>query len=155
LHYNKQSLAFFINKKQKIMKKTTLQPGDTLGGVLIIPKNVFVEIKDPGNRNEEMQIASFIQILTDEDKKPHIMCGCENQEFRWLLERHKRGEVINKEKSFAFKVQVTCTRCKRPLSLDIGPSNECYEILRKSITGKKKWSEEITKTFNDHFHKKH
>jgi len=137
------------------MEKKTLQPGDTIG-VTKIPPKVFVEIGLPQQFEKEMKIVTFLQLFMSETHKPKIMCSCENQDFLWILEQHRRGEKRNEHQAFVFKVQITCTRCHRPKSFDIGPSNECYDVLRKNRTqGQEKWSKEITKICNDHFHKKH
>lgn len=131
------------------MEKTILKPGDKLG-VITIPKNVFIEIKKSGDRDEEMKIFNMLQILKKEDFK--IMCSCEHQEFLWLFERHQRGERRNKEKAFVFKVQITCEKCKRPLSLDIGPTIDCYQNIKKNRTkGLQQWAEEISNAFNKKF----
>ncbi|MFA6256454.1 MAG: hypothetical protein WC606_04690 [Candidatus Absconditabacterales bacterium] len=137
------------------MGKITLEPGKEFGGI-IIPKNVFIEIDEFQNHEKEMHVFWILKILINEVNKPKINCSCENSDFLWLLESHQRGKQIDEKKAFVSKIQITCKRCHRSKSLDVGPTIACYESIRRNPTiGLRQWAEEMSKSFNEHFKKNH
>ena len=134
--------------------KTTLQPGEKFGPSTI-PQDMFIELSGEETQEEKMKIFNILTILSSE-YTPNIMCSCENKQFLWLFEAHRRFQQKNEEQAFVFKVQITCKRCQRPKTFDIGPTKECYEtLLRNRASGLRKWAMEIETTINNHFKKSH
>ena len=51
----------------------------------------------------------------------------ERTRLLWVMSvAEERFQQKNEEQAFVFKVQMTCKRCQRPKTFDIGPTKECY-----------------------------